>query len=125
MYDHKKILIAEDEKSIANAYGDHLGREGYSIEYAYDGEEALEKAKEFMPDLILLDIVMPKMDGITALKKLKENDGTKDIPVIMLTNLESSQSAAEAMEAGSYQYLVKTNYTLDDVSKKVAEVLGE
>jgi len=123
MDDHKKILIAEDEKSIAHAYGEHLEREGYIIDYAYDGEETLVKAGDFKPDLILLDIVMPKMDGITALKKLKEKEDMKDIPVIILTNLESSQSASEALEAGSYQYLVKTNYTLDDVSKKVAEVL--
>jgi len=123
MDDHKKILIAEDEKSIAHAYGEHLEREGYMIDYAYDGEEAIAKASDFKPDLILLDIVMPKMDGITALKKLKEMEETKDIQVIMLTNLESSQSAADAMEAGSFQYLVKTNYTLEDISKKVAELL--
>jgi DNA-binding response OmpR family regulator len=125
MDDHKRILIAEDEKSIAHAYGEHLEREGYMIEYAYDGREAIIKTNEFKPDLILLDIVMPKLDGISVLKKLKASEETKNIPVIILTNLESSQSASEAVEAGSFQYLVKTNYTLDDITKKVAEVLKE
>ncbi len=123
MDDHKRILIAEDEKSIAHAYGEHLEREGYIIEYAYDGEEALVKTEEFNPDLILLDIVMPKLDGISVLKKLKSSEKEKNIPVIILTNLESSQSASEAIEAGSFQYLIKTNYTLDDITKKVSEVL--
>ena len=116
-----KILISEDEKSIAQAYGEFLGRKGYSVDYAYDGEEALEKVKEFKPDLVLLDIVMPKMDGITVLKKLKEDESTKDIPVIMLTNLASSKDAEEAMREGSSEYLIKTNFSLEDVESKVAE----
>jgi len=120
---HKRILIAEDEKSIAHAYGEHLEREGYIVEYAYDGQETLLKTDEFKPDLILLDIVMPKLDGISVLKKIKAKEETKNIPVIILTNLESSQSASEALEAGSFQYLVKTDYSLDDISKKVSEVL--
>ncbi len=122
MSSHKKILIAEDEKSIAQAYGDYLEREGYIIEYAYDGEESLKKITEFKPDLILLDIVMPKLDGISVLKKLKKDEETKNIPVIVLTNLESSQNVSEAVEAGSSQYLIKTNYTLKDIARKISEV---
>ena len=116
-----KILIAEDEKSISQAYGEFLGRRGYLIEYAYDGEEAIKKAEEVSPDLILLDIVMPKIDGISVLKKLKENETTKDIPVIILTNLESSKDAEEAKKIGSLDYLIKTNLSLDDLEKKIAE----
>jgi len=125
MDNHKRILIAEDEKSIAHAYGEHLEREGYVVEYAYDGQEALIEASQFKPDLILLDIVMPKLDGISVLKKLKAKEETKKIPVIILTNLESSQSASEAIESGSFQYLIKTNYTLADITKKVAEVFKD
>ncbi|MBI3671215.1 response regulator [Candidatus Azambacteria bacterium] len=123
--EHNKILIAEDEKSIAHAYGEYLGRRGYLMEYAYDGEEALVKTKSFEPDLILLDIVMPKLDGISVLKKLKEDKDMDNIPVIVLTNLESAKSAEEAFEAGTSQYLVKTNYSLDDIVDKVKETLKE
>jgi len=125
MNDHKKVLIAEDEKSIAQAYGEYLGTKGYIVSYAYDGEEALLKVKEVNPDIVLLDIVMPKLDGISVLQKLKEDESTKDIPVIILTNLESSKSAEEAFEAGSSQYLIKTNYSLEDVEQKVASALRE
>jgi len=123
MNTHKKILIAEDERSIAQGYGEHLERDGYIVEYAYDGEEALKKAREMSPDLILLDVVMPRIDGMAVLKELKADDKTKDIPVIILTNLESSKNAKEAMESGSFEYLVKTNYSLEDISKRIADIL--
>lgn len=122
---HKKILIAEDEKVIAQTYGEHLGRKGYIIEYAYDGEEALKKVEEFKPDLILLDIVMPKIDGIEVLKKLKENKDTKDILVLMLTNLENKETAEESSALGCCGYLVKTDYSLDELSDKIEEILKD
>lgn len=120
---HNKILIVEDEKSIAQAYSDHLTREGYNINLAYDGIEGLAMAKTIMPDLILLDIVMPKMDGISMLRRLKEDPQLDEIPVIILTNLESKESAMEAYKMGSSNYLVKTNYSLDDVTNKIKDVI--
>lgn len=120
---HNKILIIEDERSIAQAYGDHLTREGYGVIFAFDGFEGLVAAKKEMPDLILLDIVMPKMDGITMLRKLKEDPALDNIPVIILTNLESKESAMEAFKMGSSNYLVKTNYTLDDITSKIKDVI--
>lgn len=117
------MLIVEDERSISQAYGDHLTREGYNVNFAYDGLEGILEAKRVMPDLILLDIVMPKMDGIAMLRKLKEDPNLDNIPVIILTNLESKESAMEAFRMGSSNYLVKTNYTLDDVTIKIKEVI--
>ena len=119
MEENKKILIVDDEKLIVKAFQDHLTRKGYEIEAAFDGEEGLIKVKEFKPDLILLDILMPKMDGITLLKKLKESPETKEIPVIMITNLEKKESVAETAELGSLVYLVKSNHGLIDINREI------
>jgi len=120
----KKILIVEDEAYIVKAFADHFKREGYDVAVALDGEEGLMKAREFKPDLILLDIIMPKMDGLEMLKKLKEDPMTKGISVIMLTNLETSQSVAETMKAGSTGYLIKVNYSLEELGEEVKKALS-
>lgn len=119
MEQNKKILIIDDEKLIVKAFQDHLTRKGYDIEVAFDGEEGFTKVKEFKPELILLDILMPKMDGITLLKKLKEDPETKPIPVIMITNLEKKESVAETEELGSLVYLVKSNHGLEDINNEI------
>jgi len=75
------------------------------------------------PDLILLDIILPKMDGMTVLKKLREDDRGKDVPVILLTNLDYSVGVAKAMESGAYDYLVKVDWTLEEVVEKVRKRL--
>lgn len=119
----QKILIVEDEKPIAKAYGGYLSSQGYSVEVAFDGEEGFKKAGEFNPDLILLDIMLPKLDGISVLKKLKEDSATAEIPVIMLTNINLQDKVAEALAAGSVHYLIKADYPLEDLGKKVKELL--
>ncbi|MFC1595122.1 PleD family two-component system response regulator [Patescibacteria group bacterium] len=119
----KKILIIDDEETIIKAYSDHLTLEGYDISVAYDGQEGLEKVKEVSPDLILLDILMPVMDGITALKKLKEDPKTKDIPVMILTNSSSQERIVEATELGSIIYFVKANASLEKLSQWIKDIL--
>ncbi len=124
--EHKKtkILIVDDEKLISKAFSDHFEREGYEIETAFDGEEGIDKAKEFMPDLILLDIIMPKMDGISALKELKKDPATKQIPVIILTNLpDIPKYVDEARKAGSSDYLIKADYGLKELEEKVNKAM--
>lgn len=120
----KKILIIDDEKLGVKAIFEHLTSEGYEVYDANDGRGGLEKAKKIKPSIILLDIIMPVMDGLTVLKKLKENSGTKNIPVLVLTNLETDESVREAVKSGSREYLVKANYGLNDLSKKIESVLN-
>ena len=120
----KKILVVDDEKLIVQAYGDHFRNEGYEIGEAYDGVEALEKMQTFKPDIILLDILMPKLDGISVLKKLKADPATAHIPVIILTNLETKENVIEALELGSL-YFVKSNLSLERVGRWIQELLKE
>jgi len=124
MSEAKKILIVDDEPDISKSLSEHFERQGYKVDIAYNGEECLVHAKEFKPDLILLDILMPVMDGISALKQLKADSATSGIPVIMLTNLDSQDKVAGAMEAGTTHYLVKSDYSPEDLDKKVDEVLA-
>ncbi len=119
----KKILIADDEKEIVKALSDHLVWSGFQVAAAYDGEECLQEVESFKPDLILLDVVMPKMDGIAVLKKLKESASTKDIPVLLLTNLDSLDKVADTLEAGGTQYLIKSNYSSEELEEKIRAAL--
>ncbi len=102
-----KILVVDDERDFIDAVRSLLEERGYSIDYANDGIGALEIVKKDMPDLILLDIVMPNMDGITLLKKLKEKNETKDIPVIMLTVKDGQANRDLGLETGAYEYISK------------------
>ncbi len=118
-----KILLIEDEPGQVLAISSALSSAGYEIVSADDGKEGLAKAKTENPDLILLDIVLPKMDGVAVLKELKKNPQTKEIPVIILTNLATGETMRETMEAGSSDYLVKTDYTLEELVGKIKQVL--
>lgn len=118
-----KILLIEDEPGQALAISSALSNAGYEIAVAGDGKEGLAKAKTENPDLILLDIVLPKMDGVAVLKELKKNPETKEIPVIILTNLATGETMRETMEAGSSDYLVKTDYTLEELAGKIKQAL--
>lgn len=119
-----KILIVEDETPMREALLFKFQKEGFEVIAARDGEEGLSLAEKERPDLILLDIIMPKMDGMTVLQKLRGEDWGKDIPVILLTNLSESEKAIEAMGKGVHDYLVKSDWRLEDVVAKVRERLG-
>lgn len=122
---NKKILIVEDEPPLRNALRDKLSRENFAVLEAKNGEEGLEIALRERPDLILLDIIMPVMDGITMLKKLRGDDWGKNAKVIMLTNLSDDESLANAIAQGSHEYLVKSDWKIEDVVAKIRERLGE
>lgn len=92
---------------------------------ALDGEEGLRLVTTANPDLILLDLILPKVHGFEVLKKLKENPETKDIPIIVLTNLEAMGDVEKALELGATTYLVKADYTLEEVIQKIKKALGE
>jgi len=121
----KKILLIEDEPTLQKAIGRYLEQEGYEIENALDGDIGVEIAKRNKPDLILLDIILPKKDGFEVLKELKEDETTKDIPVIILTNLEGDSDVEKALSLGATTYLVKANYRLEEISKKIKETLNQ
>lgn len=120
----KTILIVEDEQGIQRALSDKLKEEGFSVLEAKNGQEGLDVAKVNHPDLILLDILMPVMDGMTMLKTLREDDSCKDIPVIFLTNLDDQEKVAEALKAESFDYLIKTDWSLAEVVKKIKAKLN-
>src|SRR5947209_6785815 len=102
-----KILLAEDDKLISNSLCDALKANGYEAVPAYDGEEAVAKAKEIKPDLLLLDIMMPKLDGISVLWELKANPETAHVPVVVLTNIGDVETISKIIEAGAVDYLLK------------------
>lgn len=119
----KKILFVEDEEALQKTLGEYLRREGFEVTPALDGELGLKLANEVKPDLILLDIILPKIDGLEVLKNLKENKQTKEIPVIILTNLENLEEVQKALELGATTYLVKANYSLEEVVEKIKGAL--
>ncbi|MFH1582197.1 MAG: response regulator [bacterium] len=121
----KKILIIEDESALQKTLGDFLGGKGYETISALNGELGLALAKEKKPDLVLLDLILPKINGFDVLKQLKEDEGTKAIPVIVLTNLEGMADIDKVIGLGATTYLVKTDYKLEDVLNKIKQTLNE
>ncbi len=120
----KTILIVEDDDSLREALRDKFSKEGFYIVECSNGEDGLRMALLNSPDMILLDIVMPKMDGLTMFQKLREDKRGKNIGVIMLTNLQDHDSIVRSMRNGVYDYLVKIDWTLNDVVRKVNEYLN-
>lgn len=118
-----KILIVEDEPELLQVLSDTLKQEEFKVIEAKNGAEGLEAVLNSKPDLILLDILMPVMDGIAMLKEIKINEAFKNIPVIVLTNYSDTQKIAEAMELGAYGYLIKINLKNNDLVKNVRSAL--
>lgn len=121
----KKILFIEDEPALQQTLGDFLRTGGFHVSSVTDGVSGLSLAKKEKPDLILLDLILPKKNGFDVLLELKQNPKTAAIPVMVLTNLESAEDIDRALEAGAAAYLVKTNYRLEEVLEKVKSVLGK
>jgi len=121
----KKILFIEDESALQKTFKEILKQEGYEMTSALDGEVGLRLAKTQKPDLILLDLILPRVHGFDVLKKLKEDKETRDIPIIVLTNLEGIGDIDKALELGATTYLVKAQYSLEEVVQKIKKALGE
>lgn len=118
-----KILVAEDDKYLANAYRVKLAREGYEVRIVFNGQEVIKALEEFMPDLIILDIIMPIMDGYSVLEYLKKTPTLRDIPVIIASNLGQSEDIVKATKLGADDYIVKTDLSMKKVSEKIQAVL--
>lgn len=119
----KKVLVIDDDENLDMVLTDKLNFSGFDATYAIDGVQGLKKALEFRPDVILLDVIMPNMSGWETLEKIRVDSWGENVKVIMLTSLDKPESVAHAMEQGSTVFIVKTNYTLDQVVDKVKEVL--
>lgn len=120
-----KILLVEDDAVISEMYANKFKDEGFEILLAKDGEEALVRALEAAPDLILMDVVLPKMDGFEVLRKIRENPGLKNIRIVFLTNSAEKEDVARGMALGAEAYIVKADYTPGKVVEKVKEILGK
>ena len=114
-----KILIVEDEDILRNVLQERFEEENFSVFIAPDGKIALSLAKKNKPDIILLDILLPEVDGIEVLTSLKANDELSNIPVIMLSNLSEDQKIKQALELGAVDYLVKSQHPINEVVEKV------
>lgn len=119
-----KILVVDDERILVEAYQLILQKEGHKTKPAYDGQEALEVAKSFKPDLILLDLLMPKMGGIDFMKAYKPKDQHPEVKIIVFSNLDMSNEAEDAYELGAYKYILKAWATPKTLAQLVEEALS-
>ena len=120
-----KILFVDDTEFFQKVFSDELRKAGFEVEVANDGEEALQKVRIFKPQLVFMDIVMPKLGGIEALVKIKADPELKNIPVIMLTGTSAAEKGEVALWRGASGYLVKTTIGPQDIIKKAQEILGK
>ncbi len=117
-----KILLVEDDEMIIEMYKLRFEAEGYGVDITEKGSEAIELAKK-MPDIILLDIILPEIDGFNILQALKSDTDTKNIPVLLLTNLTQESDKEKAINMGAVDYMVKSMFTPSDVIQKIKEII--
>ncbi|HCX27623.1 MAG TPA: response regulator [Candidatus Portnoybacteria bacterium] len=119
----KKIILVEDDKFLSEMYVVKLTESGFEVDVAADGEEGLNKIKEQKPDLVLLDIVLPKMDGFEVLRNIKNEPGLKNVSVIALTNLGQKEEVEKGLKLGADDYIIKAHFTPTEVVAKAKKVL--
>lgn len=119
-----KVLIVEDDPLISRMYQKIFSFEKFEVEMAADGEEGLDKAQRVKPTIILLDVMMPKLNGLEVLEKLKADEATKNIPVIILTNLSGQLDAETALAKGAVKYIIKSEHTPKGVVNMVKEIIA-
>lgn len=117
------VLLVEDDAFLANIYKTKFEMEGFKVSSSEDGESGLKDAKKKKPDIILLDILLPKMDGFAVLQELKKDDSVKKIPVILLTNLGQKDDVEKGLELGAADYLIKAHFKPSETVEKVKKVL--
>ncbi|MBW6432076.1 response regulator [Patescibacteria group bacterium] len=120
-----KILIIEDDRYISKMYQLKLSLEDYDVQVAENGKQGVDKIKQFMPDIVLLDILMPELDGFEVLKIVKADPVTKEIPVLIMSNLGQEDHVEKGMKLGALGYIVKSQYTPSKVVEKIKSVLAE
>lgn len=118
-----KILIVEDDPFILKMYAKKLQVEGFEVETAVDGEDGLAKIKSFMPDLVIMDVMLPKLNGMEAIERAKMDPETKDIPILVLSNLSSTADSELAVKKGAVGYMIKSEFTPSQIISKIKEYL--
>ncbi|MBI2099387.1 response regulator [Candidatus Uhrbacteria bacterium] len=114
-----KLLIVEDEEVLARVLKEKFERENFEVDVASDGEEAMTNISKFVPDVVLLDLILPKKHGLEVLADLKADEEFKKIPVIVLTNLDTDEDIKKALALGADDYFVKVQHPIDEVVEKV------
>lgn len=125
MEEAKKILVVDDEPVLADLLRTKLSQKGFNVVEAHDGEEGLNMALQEHPDFILLDVVMPKVDGLTMLKRLREDEWGYNVPVLILSNLNTTEAVKKSQSGGAFDYLVKIDYTLEELAEIVKKKLED
>jgi CheY-like chemotaxis protein len=120
----KQILLVEDDRFLRRACAAGLRQRGWTVLTAVDGEEALRMIRSERIDLVLLDMLMPKLHGLDVMRALKSEERTQSIPVLVLSNSSREQDVQEIMNLGAVGYLVKANLSLQDLGNRVAKLLG-
>ncbi len=120
-----KILIVEDEEVLYRVLEEKFEKADFAVKVAEDGERAMSLVKSFHPDLVLLDLILPKKDGFEVLQELKADPGLKQIPVVVLSNLGQDEEIKKALDLGAVDYLVKVQHPINEVVEKVRKYLIE
>jgi len=120
-----KVLLVEDDPFMISLLSEHLIKSGFEVANATDGEKAVSQFRNSRPDIMIFDIIMPRKNGIEALREIRGLEGGKDVPAIILSNLEESSFVTAAEELGVKAYLVKANVQLPEVVDKIKEILGK
>lgn len=119
-----KVLVVEDDTFLASAYKAKLTKSGYETEVTSEGNEALNSIKTFQPAIILLDLLMPGMDGFAFLEELKKNPESSKIPVIVASNLDQPDAVEKAMGLGAAGYIIKSDLSMDELVSKIQAILN-
>ena len=121
----KTILIIEDDPFILDIYTTKLRESGFSVETSLDGKNCIDKVQEIKPDLILLDLVLPNVDGWEIIEQIKAMEEFKDLPIIILSNLSQKSDVEKGLNLGAVKYLIKSNYTPSEVVDQIKETLKQ
>lgn len=119
----KKILVIEDDKFLRELIVRKLSDDGFTTSEAIDGEEGIKKIREEKPDLILLDLILPSIDGFEVLSQIKEDESLKSIPVIILSNLGQKEEVEKGLKMGAVDYLIKAHFTPGEIIEKIKNIL--
>jgi len=119
----KSILLVEDDPFLVDIYTTKLKKAGFSVEVAEDGEKVFKKLKEKVPDLVVLDIVLPHIDGWEILRKIKENEKFKDLKLLILSNLGQKEEIEKGLSLGAIKYLIKAHYTPSKLVEEIKKII--
>jgi len=120
-----KVLIVEDDRFFIDLLAKHLSQANFAVLFANTGEEALQMIKTEIPTVVLLDILLPQIDGFDVLTQMKADERTKDVPVILLSNLGSKENLERSKQLGAYNFLIKATVSLDQIIKETQKAISE